>query len=72
MLFKMSPNASPPNNIPPNNMPSNNLDLAVVLTSLFWILLVASAITGTFIAYPLLAALGLLIDSAAKNEDLPS
>lgn len=54
------------NAVPPNNISPNNFDLAIVLTLSFGLLL-ASAITGTFIVYPLLAALGLLMTALLKR-----
>ncbi|MGB3768009.1 MAG: Na+/H+ antiporter NhaC family protein [Phormidesmis sp.] len=60
------PNNLLPNNLPPDNLPPNNLDLAVVLSLSFGLLL-ASALTGTFIAYPLLAALAMLIAALLKR-----
>ena len=63
----MSPNNMPPNNMPPEKSSSNkrlpytnNLDLIAVLLVSF-VLLVTSALTGTFIAYALLVSLALFV-----------
>ena len=55
----MSPNITPLDT-------TNNFDLAAVL-GISFVLLMTSALTGTFIAYPLLVALGLLIAALLKR-----
>ena len=53
-------------NLDPDNLDPGNLDLMVIL-ALSFILLVASAITGVFIAYPLLAALLMLVAALLRR-----
>ncbi len=57
---------SPKTNYPQNNI-RNNIDLIAVLLVSFG-LLVASAITNTFIAYPLLIALGLFTTVLTRRD----